>query len=65
MNPLLAAALAELEQKGLALALEAVQLLAQDLAQGKNVVDALNDLAMTMAEKQAKLVDDALGAVNE
>ena len=65
MNPLLAAALAELEQKGLALALEAVQLLAQDLAQGKNVVDSLNDLAMTMAEKQAKLVDDALGAVNE
>ena len=65
MNPLLAAALAELEQKGLALALEAVQLLAQDLASGKDVVTSLNDLAMTMAEKQAKLLDSALDALNE
>lgn len=65
MNPILAASLAELESKGLALALDAVTLLAKDLAAGKNIVMALNDLAMTMAEKQAKLVDDALDAVKE
>jgi hypothetical protein len=65
MNPLLAAGLAELEQKGMALAIDAVTLLVQDLASGKDLVAALNDLAMAMAEKQAKLIDSALDAVKE
>lgn len=57
MNPVLAALLTELEQKGIALGLEAIELLAKDLLAGKNIVDALNDLAMTMAEKQAAALD--------
>lgn len=57
MSPALAALVAELEAQGLALGAMAIDLLVKDLMSGKNVVDALNDLAMTMAEKQALALD--------
>lgn len=60
MNPLIAAALAELEQKGSTLALEAITVFVQDLAKGKNVADAANDLAMKMAERQALAIDNVV-----
>lgn len=65
MNPLLAGALAELEQKGMSLALETIGMLAQDLLSGKNIVDALNDIAMALAEKQAKAFSDTLKVLGE
>ena len=60
MNPLIAAALAELESKGLSLALEAVTLFVQDLASGKSIGDSLQDLEMRAAEKQATALRDLL-----
>lgn len=60
MSPALAAILAEAEQKGLTLLLESVELLAKDVVGGKNIVDALNDLADSIAEKQALALTSVL-----
>lgn len=65
MNPVLMAAVAQLEAQGAQLALGALVLLAKDLAAGKPVLDALKDLAMTAAEQEAAFLDGALKAVGK
>ena len=62
MNPVLAAALAELEAKGMQLAIAVITLAAKDLASGKSVTDTLVDLGDTAVEDIAVLEDRALKA---
>lgn len=62
MNPILAAALAELEAKGMQLGIAVITLAAKDLASGKSVQDTLVDLGDTAAEDLAALEDRALKA---
>lgn len=60
MNPILAQVLLEAEQKGLNVLLDAVTVVVQDVLKGKSVADAFQDLAMTLAEKQAVALDGVL-----
>ena len=65
MNPLLGQAIADLESKAMTAALDALGILAADLAKGKPILDALNDLAMHFAEVQASALDDGLSALGQ
>ena len=61
MNPILAQAIAEAEQKGLTLLLESVGIFMKDVLAGKSPAEAADDLAMSLAEKQALALDKVLG----
>lgn len=65
MNPLLAAALAKLAQKGEELALAYLTLLAKDLADGKSLQDAGKDLLDSAAEDQALLLNRLLDELDK
>lgn len=60
MNPVLAEILLEAEKRGLTLLLDSVALVVKDVIDGKDIVAAFNDLAMTLAEKQAVALDSVL-----
>jgi hypothetical protein len=62
MNPVLLSLVAELEAKGMQVAVGALTLLAQDLLSGKSLVDTLVDLGDTAAEDVVALEDKALKA---
>lgn len=62
MNPALAALVAELEAKGMQVAVGALVLIAKDLLAGKSVLDTATDLAETAAEDMVALEDKALKA---
>lgn len=62
MNPILASLVAELEAKGMQVAVGALTLLAKDLLAGKSLPDTLTDLAETAADDMVALEDKALKA---
>lgn len=62
MNPALAALVAELEAKGMQVAIGVLILAAKDFASGKSLPDTLVDLADTAVEEVVALEDKALKA---
>lgn len=60
MNPVLAEVLLEAEKRGLTLLLDSVAIVVKDVIDGKDIAAAFNDLAMTLAEKQAVALDSIL-----
>lgn len=65
MNPVLALALAKLEETAATEALTALTLLAKDLADGKTFAAASRDLGDTAAEEQARLLNAALDELDK
>ena len=62
MNPILASLVAELEAKGMQVAVGALTLLAKDLLAGKSLPDTLTDLAETAIDDMVALEHKALKA---
>ena len=62
MNPALAALVAQLEAKGMSVAVGILVLVAKDLVAGKSITDTLTDVAETAAEDVVALEDSALKA---
>lgn len=60
MNPILMQVLAEAEQKGLSMLLDAVTVVVKDVLGGKDISAAFTDLGDTLAEKQAVMLDHIL-----
>lgn len=60
MNPILAALLAEAEQKGLTILIDSVTTVVKDVLAGKSITAAFEDVGDTLAEKAAVAAADVM-----